>query len=142
MSAAERFGAWFRAQALRCGYDLTPKSGGRAALAVATGMSASSVGRTLEGRTLPLPSQFEAIARVFNVPVRDVLVEAGIITAESWTEQPTDTVRSHPIPLEQTLEQLGVTDPRLRALLLANVEQAIELSRRPEIPERGHQAHG
>jgi transcriptional regulator with XRE-family HTH domain len=138
---AERFGAWFRAQAERCGYDLSPRGGGRAALAAATGMSASSIGRTIEGKTLPMPSQFEVIANLFDVPVRDVLVEAGIISAESWTESPGDPVRSQSFPLEQQLEQLGVTDPKLRAMLLANVEQAIHLSSQ-ERTERGGTAHG
>ncbi|MET8624582.1 helix-turn-helix transcriptional regulator [Kitasatospora sp. NPDC004669] len=138
-TSAERFGAWFKQAAERAGYDTTPGSGGRAALAAATGMSPSAIGRTLEGKTLPRPSQYESIARVFRVDVREVLVEAGIISAESWAEQPSGAVRSQSIPLEQQLESMGITDPELLAMAVANVEHAIELSRRRA--ERGAAAN-
>lgn len=129
-TTAERFGAWFKQAAERAGYDTTPGSGGRAALAAAIGMSPSAIGRTLEGKTLPRPSQFESIARVLGVDVREPLVEAGIISAESWAEHPTGAVRSQPIPLEQQLESMGITDPELLAMTVATVENALELSRR------------
>lgn len=125
---AERFGAWLTAAATAAGYDTTSGSGGRAELARACGMSPSAVGRTLDGKTLPRPSQFEAIARAVHRDVREALVEGGIISAESWTDSTAVAVRSQPTAPEQVLDSWGIHDPTLRAMLLANIKQAIELS--------------
>jgi transcriptional regulator with XRE-family HTH domain len=117
---------------------MTPGSGGRTELARDCGMSPSAMGRTLEGKTLPRPSQFELIARAVHRDVREALVEGGIISAESWTDSQVVAVRSQPTTPEQVLDSWGINDPTLRAMLLANIKQAMELSNQ----ERGATANG
>ena len=133
--AAKRFGALV-AQAVAANpkleIDLTPGAGGRAKLAELTGMSRSSVSRMLEGRTLPLPHQFEAIAKVIGADVRDLLITSGVISEEAWPLTATTDVRSVPTHPEQlspeaVADSLGITDPTIRAMLLAGIRQAIDL---------------
>lgn len=136
---ARRFGAVVHEAAQRVGYDLTPGSGGRLALARDTGMSASAVGRMLRGETLPRPSQFERIAQVVNVDLHELLVRGGVIS-ESSANDLSQGVRS-PITPEIALDAWGVTHPMLRKFLLAAICQAIGLQRESESvpfpPEEG-----
>ncbi|MFC8884418.1 helix-turn-helix domain-containing protein [Streptomyces cinereoruber] len=128
---AERFGALVRRLAEEAGYDLTPRAGGRKQLAIDTGMSTSAIGRMLDGQTLPTPSVYESIAKVLGVDVRTLLVEGGVISSDSWPEGAYWAVRSvteqPQLSPEAAVAAWGITDPRIRQMLLNNIEQAIRL---------------
>ena len=127
---AQRFGAVVHEAARRAGYDLTPGSGGRLALARDTGMSASAVGRMLRGETLPRPSQFQRIAQVVHLDLHELLVRGGVISEESANDL-SQGVRS-PITPEGALDAWGVTHPMIRKFLLASIAQAIGLQQESE----------
>jgi transcriptional regulator with XRE-family HTH domain len=130
---AKRFGDLVRQLAPAAGYDLTTGAGGRAALARDVGMSPSAVGRMVNGETLPMPGQFEKIARALNTDVRNLMVAAGVISSTDWAESKipdvrSATVQSPPSP-EEAADAWGITDPMIRRMLISNIEQAIRLQR-------------
>jgi len=132
---AQRFGQVVHEAARRAGYDLTPGSGGRLALARDTGMSASAVGRMLRGETLPRPSQFQRIAQAVDLDLPDLLVRGGVISEESANDL-SQGVRS-PITAEGALDAWGITHPVIRRFLLATIAQAVAMQR-----ESGHESPG
>lgn len=77
------------------GFDLdSPRGGGRKALAEATGMSQSSVGRMLAGSTLPDARVLSKLADTLSVPRSELLYLAGVVTEErAEAERPTDAAR-------------------------------------------------
>lgn len=77
------------------GFDLdSPRGGGRKALAEATGMSQSSVGRMLAGSTLPDARVLPRLADVLGVPRSELLYLAGVATDErAEAGRPTDAAR-------------------------------------------------
>lgn len=123
---AQRFGRLVAEAAERAGYDLNPGGGGRVALARAIGMSPSAVGRMLDGKTLPRPSQFENIASALGLDVRALLVQAEIISSGSWTNSTAEGVRSVITP-EEAADSWGITNPLVRKMLLSGIRQAIRL---------------
>jgi len=141
-TAAARFGTLVARLATEAGYDLTSGSGGRKVLAEAAGMSPSAVSRMVSGETLPRPDQFEGIARAVKTDVRTLLVEARVISANSWPSPTNADVGSpnHPIqPLtpEVAADAWGIDDPMIRGMLISGIEQAIRLQH-----ERNHGASG
>ncbi len=76
---ARRVGAFLTAVATAAGYDVRRRQGGRAQLAAVTGLSLTTISRTLDGKTLPLPSQLTTWATVLNLDHRRMLVESGLI---------------------------------------------------------------
>ncbi|GGV30437.1 hypothetical protein GCM10010495_53480 [Kitasatospora herbaricolor] len=132
---AQRFGAVVHEAAQRAGYDLTPGTGGRLALARDTGMSASAVGRMLRGETLPRPSQFQRIAQVVHLDLRELLVRGGIVSEDSANDLDRG-VRS-PITPEEALDAWGIRHPMIRKFLLATIAQAFALQRESEHESRG-----
>jgi len=142
-SVAARFGRLVSDLAIQAGYDLRPGAGGRAALVNAIpAMSQSAVSRMLDGKTLPMPHQYEAIASALNVDVRNLLLSAGVISAHSWPEAsnldvPSVTTRSQPLSPEEAADAWGITDPSIRSMLINTIEQAISLQHRADQSERG-----
>jgi len=143
-SAAVRFGRLITQLARERGYDMSPGTGGRAALARdLEGMSQSAVSRMLDGKTLPMPSHYELIARVLHTDVRHLLVTARVISPDSWPEGSYPDVRSPnspPLPLtpEEAADAWGITNPVIRSMLLGNIEQAIRLQREAEGTQAAH----
>jgi len=145
-TTAQRFGRLVGDAARRAGYDIdSPRGGGKTALARAAGMTESSVGRMLAGKTLPDPKKFQDIARAVHLPVRDLLVEAGIVSPQALTENGPARVASEITP-EEAARRLGITDPTDRELFLGVVAR---LRRHPTADETdngndrgGDVAHG
>lgn len=132
--AAERFRLLITDLAREAGYDLTPGSGGRKALADATGMSASAVSRMADGKTLPSPGQFEALARAVHTDVRTLMIESGVISATAWPTSPNGDVSSQkesiqPLTPNQAADAWGIHDPGIRSMLILSIEQAMRLQR-------------
>ncbi|OKI16602.1 helix-turn-helix transcriptional regulator [Streptomyces sp. CB03911] len=89
MTPAERFAAWLKPAMRNAGLDVDrQQGGGRAALAKACDVSRSTVGRWLDGQSLPAASHFKPIADTLNLPVADVLVAGGIISQDDLDAPP------------------------------------------------------
>lgn len=132
-ATAREFGQLVRQLAIEAGYDMSPKGGGRIALARDTGMSESAVGRMINGHTLPMPAQFENLAKALHTDVRNLLLAAGVISREAWPEGAIPDVRSAPSQSPQSPEAYadswGITDPVIRQTMVGSIELAIRLQR-------------
>ncbi|MEZ7004970.1 helix-turn-helix domain-containing protein [Streptomyces sp. AD55] len=122
-------------KAVKAGYDLSPNGGGRVRLAEDTGMSASSIGRMLLGRTLPLPRHFASLARAVNVPVRTLFELAETETGEDSSDGRISPVGSDPLTPDDVADMWGITDPALRTLFISTVEQVRRLQREKDTDE-------
>jgi transcriptional regulator with XRE-family HTH domain len=121
---AQRFAAWLRGAMRRAGLDIDSRmGGGRAELADSLGVSRSTVSRWLAGDSLPDPTQFESIAAAVGVPVLELLVGSGIISARAAEQADPVSVQTRPLSPEEALADLGITDPQDQALFLAMVER-------------------
>ncbi|MGW2692390.1 helix-turn-helix domain-containing protein [Streptomyces sp. NPDC001296] len=128
MTTAEQFAELVIAHATKAGYDLSsPRSGGKTQLAADTGLSLSTISRTINGQTVPDAYSLQALADAIHVPVTQLLEAAGIASPGSLTgNQP-------PAPTALTVKQaaagLGITKPlnvklleAITATLLADQE--------------------
>jgi hypothetical protein len=128
-AVARRFGALVTelARANR-DFDVSPNAGGRSKLAKELGMHVSMVSRALDGEVLPQMWQFTTWARVLRVPLRNLMVEAGVISAEDWPEDGVPVVRSvtssTPPEPEAVADAYEITDPLIRRGLVADIEKA------------------
>ncbi|MFD4740554.1 helix-turn-helix domain-containing protein [Streptomyces virginiae] len=122
----QRFGRLIATAARATGrYDLD-SHGGKAALARAAGLSESTMGRVLRGESMPDPRFFEPLAAAVDLDVRDLLVEAEIVSPESLQplhQTGATGVGSHSITLDEAANALGIFDPVAREMLAATVER-------------------
>lgn len=99
---AARFAARVREAARAAGYDVdSPRGGGKTELARRAGMTNSSIGRILAGRTMPDPYCLERLAAAVVVPVDELLELAGVVSPQP---------RRRLTPREAAAG-LGITDP-------------------------------
>jgi transcriptional regulator with XRE-family HTH domain len=110
--------------------------GSNARLARDTGMTESSVSRMLKGQAIPDPKFFEPLAAAIRIPVRNLLVEAGIISEQTLTETTRSQVAS-PITPEVAAEALGINDPVGREMFYATVER-LRRQEQEHAPDRRH----
>jgi transcriptional regulator with XRE-family HTH domain len=123
MTMADQYAAWLARAMRAAGLDIDrQRGGGRKALAEAVGVAPTTVTRWLEARSVPSPEHFEAIADAVGVPVVKMLVENGIISAESVTLEHQSGVRFQPTPA-QAADELGITDPVERARFMRELAQ-------------------
>jgi transcriptional regulator with XRE-family HTH domain len=127
-----RFGRLVADAARQSGkYDIDGQ-GGKAKLARDTGLSESAVGRMLRGETLPDPRRFESIAQAVGVPVRQLLIEAEIVSVESLSQEPhtgQSQVGSRSITPDEAADAFGLTDPVAREMLYAAIERQRRMSK-------------
>lgn len=123
MTLNEQFAAWL-ADAMRAkGMEIDKqRGGGRMALATTVGVSPSTVARWLDGKSVPSPEYFEPIADALDVSAGTMLVETGILSAESLMKMQRSGVRSQPITAAQAADDLGIHDPDARAEFIRAVE--------------------
>ncbi|WKD36564.1 helix-turn-helix domain-containing protein [Streptomyces xanthophaeus] len=136
----ERFGRLIADAARQTGrYDIDGR-GGKAALARATGMAESAVGRMLRGESLPDARFFEPIAKAVDIDVRVLLIEAGIVSPESLAT-PSQTgapgVGSDSITLDEAANALGIFSPIGREMFAAAVERLQRTERASESDDGG-----
>ncbi len=127
---ARRVGAYLTGAATAAGYDVRRRQGGRAQLAVATGLSLTTISRTLDGKTLPLPSQLTTWATVLNLDHRRILVESGLIPEQRGPQAPRREIKetgSRTLSPEEAMTAWGITDPIIRRTLNGSIVHAIEL---------------
>jgi transcriptional regulator with XRE-family HTH domain len=121
-SRTQRFAEYMRRAVREAGYDIdSQRGGGRVALARDTGMSPSSVGRMLAGKTLPEPNHLEALAKALGVSLPDLLVQSGVVSRgifpEHVIEAPLAEVSApHPSPAEAA-QMWGIKSPDRIAIL-------------------------
>ena len=113
MSRAQRFADYIRPAVVAAGYDIdSPRGGGKKALAEAAGMSASSVGRMLSGRTLPDPAHLEGLARVLGVPLMELLIRSGVVSeGAARTGGGAKPEQDVPLTAETAARLLGIRSP-------------------------------
>lgn len=129
---ARRFGALVTQLARRKGIDVSSGAGGRAELARKLDMHPSMVGRALDGQVLPQPWQFTVWAHVLEVPLRNLMVESGVISPEDWPEDgvpvvPSVTSPPQPPTAEAVVDSLKIRNPIIRRGLIANIENALAM---------------
>ncbi|MEU1529625.1 transcriptional regulator [Streptomyces fagopyri] len=124
---ARRAGAYLTAVATAAGYDVRPRQGGRAQLAALTGLSLTTISRTLDGKTLPLPSQLTTWATVLNLDHRRMLVETGHIPEQRGTQDVNRETAPEPLSPDEAMDMWGITDPIIRKTLSGSIVQAIRL---------------
>ncbi|MER6358176.1 transcriptional regulator [Streptomyces sp. NPDC001634] len=124
---AQRIGAYLTAVATAAGYDVRRRQGGRAQLAAVTGLSLTTISRTLEGKTLPLPSQLTTWATVLNLDHGRMLVESGLIPEQRGPRPASREVSSAALSPDEAMNAWGITDPIIRKTLSGSIVQAIKL---------------
>ncbi|MFE3638271.1 transcriptional regulator [Streptomyces cellostaticus] len=124
---AQRIGAYLTQAATAAGYDVRRRHGGRAQLAVATGLSLTTISRTLDGKTMPLSSQLTTWATVLNLDHRRVLVESGLIPEQRGPESPRRAPHAAALSPDEAMTAWRITDPIIRRTLTGSIVHAIEL---------------
>lgn len=84
--------------------------GGRAKFASAAGVSASTVGRLLRGEMTADVRILGQVATALGYPVGDVLVRAGVLSADELQAARTPD-RERPMTPEEAAAELGIVDP-------------------------------
>ncbi|WP_237548760.1 transcriptional regulator [Streptomyces sp. SID4950] len=139
---ARRVGDYLTHAASAAGFDVRQRAGGRAQLAGKLGVSITTVSRTLEGKTLPLPSQLTTWASVLGLDHQQLLRESGLIPPEPGAERSTRAVASTPPTPDEAMDAWGITDPKIRTMLSGSIEQARGLQRQVDDADRGATARG
>ncbi|WP_369043413.1 transcriptional regulator [Streptomyces sp. Midd1] len=138
------FGALLTEAAMKAGYDVRPRAGGRQRLADDLEMDLSTVGRALDGRSLPSPGAMERWANVLGVRLADLFVQSGLVTRHDEPERP--ELREVPIlglTPEEAADGLGVRHPQVRPMLIASMKQAQDLQAEADAADRqGASARG
>jgi transcriptional regulator with XRE-family HTH domain len=126
MTLNERFAAWLAAAMRGAGLEIDrQRGGGRMALATKLGVSPSTIGRWLDGKSMPGPEVYEPLAVALGVPVADMLTGTGILSSESLQHLHQTGVRSQPITAAQAADELGIHDPHERAEFIQDVERRV-----------------
>ncbi|MFF1686043.1 helix-turn-helix domain-containing protein [Streptomyces sp. NPDC058254] len=119
-TAGQEFAAWLHDQLTARGYDLSGlRSGGKTAFATASGISPSTVGRLLRGDSISDTRVLGLLATALGVPLGEILVRAGVLTADELgaVQRPTDRPRR--ITPEQAADELGITDEHERRVFVS-----------------------
>ncbi|WP_320784710.1 helix-turn-helix transcriptional regulator [Streptomyces sp. CRN 30] len=126
------FAAWVEDLMRDRGYDIdSPRGGGRSRVADEAGVHRAAVTRLLQRQSMPDLETTRRLARVLGVPVRDMLIRSGRLTAEELADP-----HGRPVPgavtlyldtasrptLEEVAELLGVPADR-REMFVRVVEQ-------------------
>lgn len=114
------FAAWLNRELTARGYDLTgPRSGGKSAFAKDSGLSSSTVGRLTRGESVTDTRVLGLLAEALHVSLGEVLVRAGVLSADQLTAVQHPEAGERRITPEQAATELGITDEQQRALFIA-----------------------
>lgn len=124
------FAAWVEDLMRARGYDIdSPRGGGKSRIADEAGVHRAAVTRLLQRQSMPDLETTRRLARALDVPVREMLIRSGRLTAEELAD-PHDYLttaapgpeRGHRITPEEVAELLGVPADR-REVFVRVVEQ-------------------
>ena len=116
-SELDAFAAWIEELMRRRGYDIdSPRGGGKSRIADDAGVHRAAVTRLLQRQSMPDLETTRRLARVLGVPVRDMLIRSGRLTAEELPLPPAGAAAvggrpgsaDRPPSLEELAEVLGV----------------------------------
>lgn len=126
----DAFASWVEDLMRERGYDIdSPRGGGKSRIADEAGVHRAAVTRLLQRQSMPDLETTRRLARVLGVPVRDMLIRSGRLTAEELAD-PRDYLAA-PAPsaefgrrptLEEVADLLGVPADR-REMFVRVVEQ-------------------
>jgi transcriptional regulator with XRE-family HTH domain len=125
-ATAQRFAAWLYDRMIERDYNLTARGGGQRRLAEQTGLSQATISRILTGTALnPDPENLRRIAETLGLPFPELLVRAGVLTADELNAaQAAPPIDRPPITPEDAARELGIVDPTAIRLFVAQVEAA------------------
>ncbi|MFM9590798.1 helix-turn-helix domain-containing protein [Streptomyces scabiei] len=128
-TGAAAFGALITRLAEEAGYDVRDKSTGKLQLANDAQMSVSAVRRMLRGETLPRVEAVYSLASVLGADEERLLDTAGYRTAQPREKRSVEPVLSVAPPLtpEGIADQLGITHPFVRKMLVTSITEAVRL---------------
>jgi transcriptional regulator with XRE-family HTH domain len=112
---------------MAAGFDVRRRQGGRAQLAAATGLSLTTISRTLDGKTFPLASQLTKWAAVLNLDHRIMMVESGFVPEQRGPQPPRRGTNSATLSPDEAMTAWRITDPIIRRTLTGSIVHAIEL---------------
>lgn len=135
MTPSEEFAAWLEPAMRRAGFDLDRLSGGRLAFAEAVGVNPGTVTRWLQGKSMPDPDKFEAIAKALSVDPIEMLYGTGVLSAETAAFSHGTAVRSRPITPSAAADELGIDDPYDRQMFIAMVNQIAKRPKSTAVPD-------
>lgn len=116
--AEPTFAEWLRHRALAAGYDIDGARGAQAALAKATGISPTQIGRTFSGQTKPDVQSQLRLARALGVQFSEMLIRSSFAEASDFPATPPP----HKVDVYDAAQQWGISDADA-SLLAAFVEQ-------------------
>lgn len=129
-STPAEFATWLRDQLVRRGYDLRPRGGGQGRFAADSGIGRATISRILAGHGATETRVLEALAGALRVPLADVLVAAGVLSAAEL-----GAVRAprtdDPLTPEEAADELGILDPVSRAVFIAQTDTLRRLQPHP-----------
>ncbi|MFJ4711228.1 helix-turn-helix domain-containing protein [Streptomyces sp. NPDC088785] len=126
----DAFAAWVEDLMRERGYDIdSPRGGGKSRIADEAGVHRAAVTRLLQRQSMPDLETTRRLARVLGVPVREMLIRSGRLTAEELadprehlaTPEPGAAPGRRPT-LEEVADLLGVPADR-REMFVRVVEQ-------------------
>lgn len=130
------FAAWLHDQLTARGYDLSgPRSGGKTRFAEHSGLSPSTVTRLLKGDRVADIDVFRRLAAFLRVPYGEVLVRAGVISADELGAIQNPDTGPRRITPEQAAAELGIVDDHARHAFVAMVNAL----QRPTPPPGGEE---
>lgn len=131
-ATAQRFAAWLRDRMTERDYDLSQRGGGQAALAQKTGLGRTTISRLLGGTAHnPDPESLRAIAEALALPFGELLIRAGVLTAEELHAVQESPPSDHAsLTVDTAAAALDITDPIAVQMFEAGIEAARALQRK------------
>ncbi|MGW2043795.1 helix-turn-helix domain-containing protein [Streptomyces sp. NPDC001858] len=141
----DAFAAWVEDLMRERGYDIdSPRGGGKSRIADEAGVHRAAVTRLLQRQSMPDLETTRRLARVLGVPVRDMLIRSGRLTAEELADPhdhlaaPATSAEFGRRPtLEEVADLLGVPADR-RDMFVRVVEQFLPSEAETAGPGPGH----
>ncbi|MFC7217096.1 helix-turn-helix domain-containing protein [Streptomyces polyrhachis] len=108
------FATWIEQLLRERGYDIdSPRGGGKSRLADEAGVHRAAITRLLQRQSLPDLETMRRLAWALKVPVRDMLIRSGQLTAEELPEageKPPPVEYGGELTLEQAAVLLGIPE--------------------------------
>ncbi|MTE19509.1 helix-turn-helix domain-containing protein [Streptomyces sp. TRM43335] len=136
----EGFASWIEGLIRERGYDIdSPRGGGKSRLADAAGVHRAAITRLLRRHSMPDLETMRRLARVLRVPVREMLIRSGQLTAEELppasAAQPPGEGADGTLTLRRAAELLGIPVEQ-REMFVRVAGQFLPEGGRPEVPAR------